>query len=203
MAISRRSALGWMGLAAPATLLGPATRLTATEPLGREPHVPPLPPGGAPKTYDVPGLEWVMDIVPICSDPEFMGDKADQVSADGDRYDVWPLIGGFFRGRGIKGTIIPGGGDFPVIRPDGVVVVDALYRLKNDDGVQIIIHNKGYGYTEDKYRLVPTFNVPGKKYGWLRESIFVGTLSYPVPAAYGVKEKAGENGRLIQVYRLV
>ena len=202
MTISRRNALGLIGAGAPLALAATSTKLAATQPLGREPYVPPLPAGGAPKSYDMPGLEWVMDIIPICSEPEFMGDKNDQVSMDGDRYDVWPVIGGTFQGRGIKGTVIPGGGDFPVVRPDGVVIVDALYRLKTDDGVQIIIHNRGYGYTEDKYRLLPTFNVPGKKYGWLRESVFVATLAYPVPPAYGVVEKKGENGRLIQVYRL-
>ncbi|MFD2782853.1 DUF3237 family protein [Novosphingobium pokkalii] len=134
-----------------------------------EPSAPPLPPEGAPPIYDKVGLEWVMDILPFCSQPEYMGSAQDQVASDGYRNDVWPIIGGVFHGRGIRGTVIPGGGDFPVVRPDGVVVVDALYRLKTDDGQQIIIHNKGLGYTEEKYRLLPTFEVPGSKYAWLRD----------------------------------
>jgi hypothetical protein len=192
MTLSRRHALGLAALPL-AARLGAATPHDATPP----------PAGTAPRIYDPVGLEWVMDIVPVCSRPEFMGDKADQVSADGDRYDVWPIIGGTFHGRGIKGTVISGGGDFPVVRPDGVVIVDALYRLKTDDGVEIIIHNTGHGYSEDKYRLLPTFNVPGHKYAWLRDSVFVATLTYPVPAGIAVPDFGPDaNGRLIQVFRL-
>lgn len=201
--VSRRNAMGLIGAAVPLASAATTTALAAEIP----PHpsqVPPLGAGGAPKIYDTVGLEWVMDIVPFCSQPEYMGSKDDQVSADGDRYDVWPIVGGIFYGRNIKGTVIPGGGDFPVVRPDGVVVVDALYRLKTDDGVQIIIHNKGYGYSEEKYRLLPTFNVPGRKYAWLRESTFVATLTYPVPPQIKTPDYGKDaNGRLIQVFRLV
>ena len=188
MTLSRRNALGVMGA------LPMAARSATT--------VPSL--GEAPKIYDPVGLEWVMDIVPVCSEPEFMGSKDDQTAADGSRYDGWPVIGGTFHGRGIKGTVIPGGGDFPVVRPDGVVIVDALYRLKTDDGYQIIIHNRGHGYSQSKYRLLPTFNVPGKKYGWLREAVFVATLTYPVPPEIAVPDLGPKaNGRLIQVFRMV
>lgn len=198
MTLSRRTMLGALPLAAAAP-----SAARAVVPLNREPTAPPLPAGMTPLVYDRVGLEWVMDIVPICSEPEYMGSKTDQTSADGDRYDVWPITGGIFYGRGIKGTVVPGGGDFPVVRPDGVTIVDALYRLKTDDGQQIIIHNKGLGYTDSKYRLLPTFNVPGAKYAWLRESAFVATLVYPLPpeiAVPGLGDKA--NGRLIQVFRL-
>ena len=187
MKLSRRNALGVMGampMAARSATLPPAM-------------------GAGPRIYDPVGLEWVMDIVPVCSEPEFMGHKDDQTAADGDRYDVWPVIGGTFHGRGIRGTVIPGGGDFPVVRPDGVVIVDALYRLKTDDGYQIIIHNRGHGYSENKYRLLPTFNVPGRKYAWLRESVFVATLTYPVPPEIAVPDFGPKaNGRLIQVFRM-
>lgn len=201
MIVSRRSALGALGAAMP--LLAGATSARGNAPFAGEPSAPPLPPGGAPKIYDSVGLEWVMDIVPICAEPEYMGNKAAQTAADGDRYEVWPIIGGSFHGRGLRGTVVPGGGDFPVVRPDGVMIVDALYRLKTDDGQQIIIHNQGLGYSDSKYRLLPTFNVPGAKYAWLRQSAFVATLTYPLPpeiAAPDLGPKA--NGRLIQVFRL-
>lgn len=210
--LSRRRALSLLGTAPlAAATLAPALAAAAAPPAPRAaqipPHpsvVPPLPAKGAPKIYDKVGMEWVMDIVPFCSEPEFMGAETDQIAADGDRYDVWPIVGGVFEGRGIRGTVIPGGGDFPVVRPDGVVIVDALYRLRTDDGVQIIIHNKGLGYSEETYRLLPTFNVPGHKYAWLRESVFVATLTYPVPPEIKVPDFGPKaNGRLIQVFRLV
>jgi hypothetical protein len=196
MTISRRKALGLIGASVPLAASGVAR---AASPDAPAPAAAP----GQPRLYDKPGVEWVMDIVPVCSEPEPMGPQDDLTAADGKRDVVWPITGGYFTGRGIKGTVIPGGGDFPVVRPDGVWVVDALYRLKTDDGAQIIIHNVGLSYTEDKFRLLPTFNVSGKKYGWLREGVFVATLTYPVPPEYNAQLKPGENGRLIQVYRLV
>ncbi|MET3472647.1 hypothetical protein ABIC78_003188 [Novosphingobium sp. 1529] len=213
MTLSRRNALGAIGaglpLAAAATralaapVVPPAPLPVPAGAAGHEPSAPPLPPGGAPPIYDKVGMEWVMDILPFCSQPEYMGSAQDQVASDGYRNDVWPIIGGVFQGRGIKGTVIPGGGDFPVVRPDGVVVVDALYRLKTDDGQQIIIHNKGLGYTEQKYRLLPTFEVPGAKYAWLRESVFVATLTFPIPPSIKAPDFGpNANGRLIQVFRM-
>ncbi|MEO0031510.1 MAG: hypothetical protein RIS94_1268 [Pseudomonadota bacterium] len=190
---SRRTALGLIAAGVPLMAAGTtraAPAKAATD--AREPQF-----------YDKPGVEWVMDIAPICSAPEPMGPADDTTAADGKRDMAWPITGGYFTGRGIRGTVIPGGGDFPLVRPDGVDVVDALYRLKTDDGVQIIIHNQGLAYSETTFRLLPTFNVPGRKYAWLRESVFVATLTYPVPESYDLGGiKPGENGRLIQVYRL-
>jgi Protein of unknown function (DUF3237) len=190
---SRRTAIGLLGAGLPLIALTGASAEPAKA----------LPNPGEPTLYDKPGLEWVMDIVPICSEPEPMGPANDYTAAEGKRDVVWPITGGYFVGRGIKGTVIPGGGDFPVVRPDGVGIVDALYRLKTDDGVQIIIHNQGLAYNENTFRLLPTFNVPGKKYAWLREAVFVATLTYPVPRIYDLSSlKSGENGRLIQVYKI-
>ena len=85
----------------------------------------------------------IMNINVICSKPESMGPEVN--AADGIRDVVWPIVGGRFSGPGISGRVLPGGGDFPVTRPDGGVIIDALYRLQTDDGYQIIIHNKGLG----------------------------------------------------------
>jgi hypothetical protein len=118
---------------------------------------------------------------------------------------MWPIVGGRFEGKGMRGTVIPGGGDFPVMRPDGVEVIDALYRLKTDDGVQIIIHNKGLYYpatatAPEKFRLVPEFIAPVGKYDWLNRAIFLSTL-VDVPKAMQLAGP-GQNDRLIQVYRV-
>ena len=84
-------------------------------------------------------------------------------------------------------TVVAGGGDFPVTRPDGVEVIDALYRLRTDDGVTIIIHNKGLSYGGSgrdgwHYRLAPEFIAPKGKYDWLNRALFISTL-VDVPAA--------------------
>ena len=153
---------------------------------------------------DLPRLELVMQLVVTCSSPEPTGGSTR--SKDGERKEVWPIIGGRFEGKGIRGTVVPGGGDFPVVRPDGVEVIDALYRLRTDDGVQIIIHNEGLAYPNDKpgwgrYRLAPTFIAPVGKYDWLNRGIFISTLT-EVPKGMELAKGATQNDRLIQVYRV-
>lgn len=150
--------------------------------------------------------EHVLDLVVTCSNPEPMGPNP--ASKDGERGEIWPIIGGRFKGRGIQGSVVPGGGDFPVVRPDGVVVIDALYRLKTDDGVTIIIHNKGLYYPAagsgpERYRLVPEFTAPAGKYDWLNKSIFLSTLVFPVPPALALAKGPNENDRLLQIHRVL
>ncbi len=149
-------------------------------------------------------LELVLQLVVTCSNPEKIGGS--ERSKDGKRTENWPIIGGRFEGKGIRGEVLAGGGDFPVVRPDGVEVVDALYRLKTDDGVQIIIHNVGLAYPgarpgDEPYRLNPQFIAPVGKYDWLNRSIFVATL-VEVPDGMKLAKGPNENDRLIQVYRV-
>jgi len=157
------------------------------------------------RSLDPPRLELVMQLVVTCSAAESVGGESDE-SKDGRRGRVWPIIGGRFFGKDVRGTVVPGGGDFPVVRPDGVVVVDALYRLKTDDGVTILIHNKGLAYQEQpgkvRYRLTPEFTAPKGRYDWLNKSVFVSTLVVPVPPELALAKGANENDRLIEVYRV-
>lgn len=154
---------------------------------------------------DAPRLELVMQLVVTCSAPEATGGGAQ--SKDGRRTEIWPIVGGRFEGKGIRGTVVPGGGDFPVVRPDGVEVIDALYRLKTDDGVTILIHNVGLTYPgaqpgAERYRLAPQFTAPVGKYDWLNRSLYISTLT-EVPKGMELARGAGENDRLIQVYRVL
>jgi hypothetical protein len=149
--------------------------------------------------HDPVKLELVMQLVVTCSSPESIGAAAP--SKDGRRQEIWPIVGGRFAGKGIKGTVIAGGGDFPVTRPDGVEVIDALYRLKTDDGVTIIIHNSGLTYPHDKYRLAPEFIAPVGKYDWLNKHLFISTLT-DVPENMRLARGPDENDRLIQIYEV-
>lgn len=155
--------------------------------------------------FDVPRPELVLELVVTCSRPEMMG--GDKGSKDGTRERIWPIIGGKFVGKDIRGTVVPGGGDFPVTRPDGVTIIDALYRLKTDDGVTLILHNKGLAIAGDtpaatKYRLLPDFTVPQGKYDWLNKGVFVANLTIRVPENKRLAKSENENDRLIHVYRL-
>jgi hypothetical protein len=157
------------------------------------------------KIYDPVQTELVLNLVVTCSSPELIAPS--EASKDGNRRDIWPIIGGKFEGKGIRGSVVPGGGDFPLMRPDGVIIIDALYRLKTDDGITIIIHNKGLMYpptdnSPERYRLVPEFIAPVGKYDWLNKSIFISTL-VDVPAEMRLAKGDDENDRLIQVFRVV
>jgi hypothetical protein len=147
--------------------------------------------------------ELVMNLVVTCSAPEKMSPQGDNAT-DGKRGEIWPIIGGRFWGKNIRGVVVPGGGDFPVTRPDGAEVIDALYRLKTDDGYTIIIHNKGLWLGGEKFRLLPQFIVSGDKYAWLGKGVFVSTLVFGAkfPPAMAMAKGPNENDRLIQVHRI-
>jgi hypothetical protein len=155
---------------------------------------------------DPPKYELVMQIVVTCSSPEPMGEN--DASKDGQRARIWPIVGGRVYGKGFSGTVVPGGGDFPVTRPDGVMVIDALYRLRMDDGTTVIIHNKGLTYAgetprDTKYRLTPEFIAPQGKYDWLNKHVFISTLVFPVPPEMQLAKGPNENDRLIEIYRVL
>lgn len=157
------------------------------------------------RDFDPIQTEVVMNLVVTCSKPEPYGVESN--SKDGVREFVFPIVGGRFEGPDIRGEVIPGGGDFPLKRPDGVIVIDALYRLRTDDGTTIIIHNKGLIYPTDDgsmgtIRLVPEFIAPAGKYDWLNKSIFLSTLVLDFPSQMALAQGPDENDRLIQIHRV-
>src|SRR4051794_26873030 len=94
---------------------------------------------------------------------------------------VIPIVGGRFEGPEIRGTVLPGGADWNVRRPDGVAEVWARYTLQTDDGVLIQVTNAGlsrgaHGTPERYARTVPSFEVGDERYAWLERSVFIGTL---------------------------
>lgn len=95
--------------------------------------------------------------------------------------------------NGLKGRVIPmSGGDWPLVRPDGVIDFDARYLLEMDDGTVIYLQNRGYrwAYTpeiaermsrnehadpsEYYMRVSPKFDVPEGPWDWMSKHIFVG-----------------------------
>ena len=119
----------------------------------------------------------------------------------GDRRFI-PIVGGTFSGPRLNGKILPGGGDWNAVRPDGVVHVLAKYSIQTEDGVMISVTNEGYGRASredmqavfgddptkasmkgggaDWYtKTVPKFEVAEGRYGWLNRSVFLGDLLPP------------------------
>ena len=108
---------------------------------------------------------------------------------------------GAIEGPDIKGRVIPmSGGDWPLLRPDGVIDFDARYMLELDDGTVIYMQNRGYrwAYTpevaermargehaephEYYMRVTPRFDVPEGPHDWLSRHIFVG-VAEKIPGA--------------------
>jgi len=116
-------------------------------------------------------------------------------SADGQRIN-YPIISGTFTGKGMQGTVVPGGADMSVTREDGVTLINALYRLKTADGQVIIIDNPGIWRLNESglakkarglelrdmkesdfyCRTTPRFKTQPGKDAWLSDYVFVGTI---------------------------
>jgi hypothetical protein len=54
---------------------------------------------------------------------------------------VVPITGGEFAGPDIRGTVVPGGADWQILRSDGVSELEARYTLRTDDGALIVVRN--------------------------------------------------------------
>jgi len=92
---------------------------------------------------------------------------------------------GQIKGRGISGTFVPPGGDWPLPMPDGSLRLDVRVTVKTDDGEFILIEyqgiiakpqelerlNKGETLTsKDVYWVTaPKFTTASKKYEWLNQ----------------------------------
>jgi len=57
------------------------------------------------------------------------------------RRRVVPITGGDFSGSELRGTVLPGGADWQLVRGDGVAELEARYTLRTDDGASIYVHN--------------------------------------------------------------
>ncbi|MCM2129775.1 DUF3237 family protein [Larsenimonas rhizosphaerae] len=102
----------------------------------------------------------------------------------GERGIVW-ITGGDVKGPKIKGSVLPGGGDWQLGRPDGVLDLTARYALKTDDGHIIVVTNKALidrrptkeNPENDYVRSVLSFEAPiGSPYEWMNKSVFLGTV---------------------------
>jgi hypothetical protein len=114
---------------------------------------------------------------------------------------VVPIIGGTFAGPNIKGRVVSGGADWQFVRPDGVLDVQAKYTLETDDGVLIMVDNRGIRHaspavmerltkgemvpgTEYYFRTTAQFEAPnGSKYEWLNRAVFIGVAERHPDAA--------------------
>lgn len=113
-------------------------------------------------------------------------------SARGDTRGAVFAAEGVIEGPRLNGRVVPmSGGDYPLIRPNGVVAFDARYLLEADDGAIILLQNRGYRWgsedvnerlrnqehvdpSEYYMRASPRFEAPEGPHDWLNRHVFVG-----------------------------
>ena len=110
-----------------------------------------------------------------------------------------PIPGGHFEGPRLRGKVLPGGGDWTLLRADGVLELDLRVTLETDDGALIyltsfglrhgpaeVIAALGRGEAVDPsayyFRTTPRFETAHAKYAFLNRLVAV---------AYGDRRAAG------------
>ena len=76
-----------------------------------------------------PGMEFCFELLVQLDEPMDLGE-----TAHGHRRII-PIAGGSFTGPRLEGMVVPGGADWQVIHPDGVVDIDTRYTLKDRKSV--------------------------------------------------------------------
>src|SRR6266849_6591625 len=56
---------------------------------------------------------------------------------------IAPITGGTFEGPRLRGRVLPGGGDWTLLRADGVLELDLRVTLETDDGA--LVHMTSFG----------------------------------------------------------
>jgi hypothetical protein len=124
---------------------------------------------------------------------------------EGNRMNFYSK-GGKFEGPKLRGKVRPVGGDWVVIRPDGVGQLDVRITLETDDGA--LIYAQYYGLIDfpgetkravaegkdapEKFKLLlsPIFRTSSDKYAWLNSVLAVGV------------GMTGENRVTYSIYRI-
>jgi hypothetical protein len=109
---------------------------------------------------------------------------------------IVPIVGGEVKGE-VNGKFCAIGADFQIIRPNGLMEIEARYAFETDDGAVVYVDNRGvrFGPIELLQRLsrgepvdpkliychtVPKFETGHEKYRWLMQHIFIAS-----PARHG------------------
>jgi hypothetical protein len=111
---------------------------------------------------------------------------------------IHPIEGGEFAGPRLRGRVLPTGGDWMLVRPDGVAVLDVRATLQTDDGAVVYMRYGGYRHGAPEvmaalsrgepvdpstyyFRISPTFETGADGYAWLNRIVAVG-IGRRVPA---------------------
>jgi hypothetical protein len=114
----------------------------------------------------------------------------EQGEIEGGRRRFIAITGGTVYGPRLQGSVLPGGGDWQTILPQGLTRIEARYFLKAADGTVIEVTNPGVrtaapdvierlakGENVDPslyyFRTTPSFRVAGPAFAWMQRAVFV------------------------------
>ena len=110
---------------------------------------------------------------------------------DGNRR-IAKVRGGEFNGEKLSGTVRDGGGDWLMMRSDGVLTLDVRLTLQTSDNALIFVTYRGLRHgpkpvmdrlnngepvdpSEYYFRITPSFETGDANYLWLNKLVAVGT----------------------------
>ena len=113
----------------------------------------------------------------------------------GDRR-IGLVEGGTFEGERLRGTVLPGGADWLMLRSDGVMTLDVRLVLQTDDGAMIGLTYRGLRHGPKDimervargepvapgsyyFRTVGSFETAAPRYEWLNRVWAIGTGERP------------------------
>jgi hypothetical protein len=132
-----------------------------------------------------PQLEFLFEMSAYLAPPIAIGENP-----HGNR-QILPVAEGSFEGPRLKGKVLPGGGDWALVRPDGVGELDVRINLQTDDGALIYMTYRGYltkvpeliprwmageQIPHEEYYFVstPYFETSAAQYSWLQQVVAIG-----------------------------
>ena len=86
---------------------------------------------------------------------------------------IVPVTGGDFEGPRLRGKVLPGGDDWLLVRPDGVLELDLRITLETDDHALIYMTFQGLRHG-DYFRTLPRFETSAEPYAFLNRIVSVG-----------------------------
>lgn len=104
---------------------------------------------------------------------------------------IYHIMGGTVKGPDIEGEVLPGGGDWFIVRPDGSALLDVRVTVKTDDDALIYVTYRGIlhhtptlerrlmagetvRWDEYYFRIVPFFETASEKYSYLNQTMAIG-----------------------------
>ena len=106
------------------------------------------------------------------------------------------VAGGTFEGPKLRGTVLPGGADWIIARPDASTTLDVRIVLETDDGAMIGMTYRGMRHGPEDvmakvnsgefvdpslyyFRTAVSFETAAPRYDWLNRIVAIGTGSRP------------------------